>query len=277
MSVEVEGVDNFEKFSLRMARAVLISSIALGCVVIVGGLLTVVWALVLMPGPTKGVAPSAPVPGKLTMALIEKWQAEHATTLHVLEQDSLRLDEPGEIPATLQALFPSPPYSTSDVWESYCQTPSDYGCLQKGRRLKVPSAARTFTALFKGVDDQVRAGWLPVLTEHLAPMPVERRLDMVAPTMMAHREVKKQNQAANDAYEASLKETDETFTMETAAHRRKVGDYSTGALGAAAWGFAAVVSASIFVALLAIERHLRELRRRRDADVIAAPEPEPYP
>jgi len=276
MNAEIVGVDNFEKFSLRMARAVLICSIALGCAVIVGGLLTSVWALTLMPGPTKAVAPAAPVLEKLTIPMAEKWQAEHATALRELEQESLHLDEPGDIPATLGGLFPSPPYSTSDVWEGYCETPSEYGCLQKGRRLKVPSAARTFSVVFNRLDAEDRAVMVRILMEQLPSVPTEKRLGMVMPILLATADLHRQNAAANDAYEAKLKEIDETFSVETATHREKIGTYTMGGLSAAAWGFGAVVSASIFVALLAIERHLRELRRHCGvAAVVVAPDAEP--
>lgn len=258
-----DGVNSFERFSLRAARLLLVCSIAIGCLAIAIGLLVAGGAW-LLPGPKKAQAPAPPVPAKLTMETAQKWAEEHPADIREVDQGALGLDDPGTLPSSVASLFPEHVYARADVVEEFCRVPSDYGCLQRGKRIKKPSAARTFTALFHGVADRRRDELLGVLNEHLPPVPIEKRLSMVVPILMGYIQVQQQNKEAADAYAAKVKEIEEDFRTETAAHTAKQGMYSIGGVSAAGWGLGCVISASVFVALLAIERHLRELRRMRE-------------
>ena len=256
-----DSIGGLEEFSLRWARALLIGAIALGCLAIGGGLLVAGGAWVV-PGPKKPAALLPPEPVKFTLQLAEKWSAAHATEKRQLEQAALAVDAPGPIPASLTALFPSPAYATTDVWEEYCKVPSDYGCIQKGKRLTVPSAGRTFSVLFKDVGEEDQAEFVKVLQQQLSTIPVEKRLGMVAPILVSYFGMKAQNREALKAHEAKASDAEELFLSAVRSHRDGQLAFSIGGLWVALWGLGTVVSASVFVALLAIERHLRDLRSR---------------
>jgi len=255
----VDGIGRFERYSLQWARALLIGTIVLGCLAIVGGLLVagISW---LGPGPEQPVASPQPDPAKFQLEMAERWSAAHVTAARDLEQAALAVDTPGQIPTPLIPLLPSPPYASVDVWEDYCKVPSDYGCIQKGKRLKIPSAARTFSVLFGDLNEEDRNELVQVLAEHLPSLPIERRLGMVRPILTSFLELKVQNRKVLEAYEAKTRESQDSFSVEVGSHRDQQVALSLGGLWAALWGLGAVVSASLFVALLAIERHLRALR-----------------
>ena len=96
----IEGVDGFEAFSLRVARGLLITSIAIGSLAIVLGLLLAPAAW-LLPGPDRPTLPTAPAPHKLTRADAEKWATEHPGELKSFGEAALSLSEPGAMPARL--------------------------------------------------------------------------------------------------------------------------------------------------------------------------------
>jgi hypothetical protein len=260
-----KDVDGFERFSLRMARGLLIVSIGCGCFVIVAGLVVAAGAW-FIPAPMKPALPAPPEPIRFTQQAAESWATSHASDLRQLEQAVLTVQDPGQIPPSLASLFPSPPYLAADVWEEFCKVPSEYGCLQKARRISKPSPSRTFAVLFHDIDETLKPDVLRVLAEHLPDVDVERRLGMAFPILMANAEVNRQNQAASEAHQGHITEIEEEFRRATEAHELKKQGWSMGGVWAAIWGFGAVVSASLFVALLAIERHLRALRAARAAE-----------
>ena len=262
--MNTDSIDKFEGVSLRWARAVLIGSIALGCLAMVGGLLVAGGAW-LFPGPRTPAAPAIQEAARFSLKVADKWSAGHASDLRELEQAALSMESPGQIPPSLVTLFPSPPYAAADVWENYCKETSDYGCLQKGRRLAVASAARTFSVLLKDVDNSRRNELIQLLAEQLPNVTVDKRLGMVTPILLSYVELEKQNQEALATTEKKRKEVEDSFDVDVAAHKESQMAFSMGGLWAALWGFGGVVSASIFVALLAIERHLRALRSRSGA------------
>jgi hypothetical protein len=262
--VNTDSIDNFEGVSLRWARAVLIGSIALGCLAMVGGLLVAGGAW-LFPGPKEPTSPPTQEPAKFSLKVADKWSMGHASDLREIERAALSMESPGQIPPSLVALFPSPPYATGDVWENYCKETSDYGCLQKGRRLATASAARTFSVLLKDVDDSRRNQLIQLLAEQLPNVTLDKRLGMVAPILLSYVELETQNQEALATYDKKRKEAADSFSVDVAAHKEGQMAFSMGGLWAALWGFGGVISASVFVALLAIERHLRALRSRSGA------------
>ncbi|HWD38107.1 MAG TPA: hypothetical protein VG944_04610 [Fimbriimonas sp.] len=247
--------------SLRWARAVLIGTVAFGCLAIAGGLLVAGGAW-LYPGPKKPSVSPAPQPERFSIQVAEKWLPAHASDLREIDQAAASLGAPGQVPERLSALFPSPPYPTEDVWETYCKVTSEYGCLQKSRRLATPSAARTFSALFKGVEESRKNELVDLLAAQLPGIPVEKRLGMVAPILLSYVELENRNQEAASAHEKKMKEAEDTFAADVLAHHEEQMTASMAGLWVALWGFCGVVSASIFIALLAIERHLRALRSR---------------
>jgi hypothetical protein len=258
--MNIDGVDGFEHFSLRVTRGLLIGSIATGCVSIACGLFLAagIW---LLPGPDRAVIPPAPAPKALTPAMAESWASQHAPDQAQLEQAAGQLATPGAFPGTLAALFPSPPYPVADEWEEYCKVPSDYGCMQRAKRLKVMVPARLFSALMGDAARPVVDEMATVLQQQLPGVAVERRSVMIEPILMAHIELKKANQKIADDHDAEVRRINSNFDIETVAHRAKQTALSGSGLLAAAWGLGTVVAASMFVALLAIERHLRQLRR----------------
>ena len=257
-----EDVNSFERFSLRAARTLLVGSIVFGCAAIGIGLLVSGGAW-LMPGPVKSPPEPAPTPAKFTLDDAEKWAHGHAADLREFEDSALALSDPGVLPSTVAPLFPEPPYVTADVWEDYCRSQTEYGCLQRGKRIKQPSVARTFTVLFRNVEVKRREELMGVLVTHLPNVPTEKRLTMVAPVLMAYVQVGRQNAQAASEHQDRVAQAEAIFESEKTAHGAKILAYSLGGLTAAGWGLGWVISASIFVALLAIERHLRELRRVR--------------
>lgn len=164
----IEGVDGFERFSMRLARALLIVSIAVGCLALVGGLLIAggVW---LKPEPRKPDPPAAPVPEKLALSHATRWASEHGDQVKSYEDELRALREPGALPARIAALFPTPPYVAADVIEDYCKVPSAYGCLQKGHRITTPVPARYYNAALGTAKPEVTNEMLGVLEASSPP------------------------------------------------------------------------------------------------------------
>jgi hypothetical protein len=260
-NVKDETISGLEQFSLRWARASLIGAIALGCLTIAGGLIVAGGAWLYF-GPKKPEILPPPEPEKLTLRRAEGWLKANEKDAIELEQAAFAMDAQSPIPAVLSPLFPDPPYTTVDIWEDYCKTPSGYGCIQKGKRLKVASIGRTFAVLFREFDEKGRNDFVKVLLENLPSVPVENRLRMVAPIMVSYVQLKRENQEAMEAYETKANEANEVYISESKSHRDGQVAYSIGGLWVALWGLGTVVSASVFVALLAIERHLRALRSK---------------
>ena len=85
---------------------------------------------------------------------------------------------------------------------------------------------------------------------------------MVAPILLSYAQLTSQNREAASAHEMKAKEAESSFAAELRSRRDWQRSFSLGGLWASLWGLGAVLSASMFVALLAIERHLRTLRSR---------------
>ena len=85
---------------------------------------------------------------------------------------------------------------------------------------------------------------------------------MVGPILFSNLALKKENDGASAAQEWKGKEVEENYGTEKASHRGGQLALSLGGLNVAACGLGAVLFASVFVALLAIERNLRALRRQ---------------
>jgi hypothetical protein len=257
--VESDGINRFEELCLRWARGALIATIAVGCLAIVGGLV-VAGAVWLWPGPARPSIPAVFEPVKYDLKMAEKWATDNQSRVRQIERDAQLVEQPGQVPATLTSLFPNPPYATADVWESYCKVPTEYGCLEKGRRLVTPSPARTFEVIFHGAEEEVRDELVKVLATHLPNIAVEKRLGMVAPLLFSYVDLKKENDAAENAHAEKVKDAQNAFAAAVASHHESQLGISMMGLSSAGWGLGAVLSASVFVALLAIERHLRAIR-----------------
>lgn len=265
MSEANTGINAAEGFSLRMTRGLLVLTIVVGIIALIGGLVVAGGAW-LTPEPAREPAPPSPTPTVFTVKIAETWLDQHAGALDRFERSTLAASLSGSVPAELASLFPDPPYAKEDEWESFCRVPTDYGCLEKSRRLKRTSAGRTFAALFQESDGEFNpSDVIPLLANHLPHVALEQRLRMVVPIALAGAELKRRNAADARAHELKLEELAVQHKVKVAEHRDKQMSTCMAALWAAAWGLGAVMSAGVFVAILAIERHLRALRSAQAA------------
>lgn len=84
---------------------------------------------------------------------------------------------------------------------------------------------------------------------------------MIVPILMAHIELKKKNSEAAEQHKQHLEALDSAHAAAVEKHKDDQRSLAILGVTASGWGLGAVVTASVFVALLAIERHLRRLRQ----------------
>jgi hypothetical protein len=256
---EESAITRFERISMRWARAVLAFIVGVGCLAILcGG--AVAGGAWLLPPPTPADKGAPPVPKKFALSMAETWSADHTQAKQAMERAVLEVPAGATVPSPLAAFFPAPVFAASDEWEEICRSMTDYGCVQKAKRLVRPAAGRTFAALFRQMESSEISPIVEILAAHLGSIPTEKRLEMVAPIMFAFDDLRKQNEAAEAAYRRHIEEIDARFDEDMKGHRVRQMGLSAGGLYSAVSGFVSVVSASMFIALLAIERHLRGLR-----------------
>lgn len=170
-----------------------------------------------------------------------------------------RQEQVKALAARLRELFPDPPYSWDNVIERYCAEQTSFGCLRQDTRVKKKGVVALINAAVDKVPEDQVIHMLEVMVAVLPAAPVDERGELLLPIVELER------QRLRDAAEAKRK-YDEDVAEQKAAYARAVSNeeslrlaWRIGALWAVGAGFATLIVISLFLAFLAMERHLRAL------------------
>ena len=159
----------------------------------------------------------------------------------------------------LHAVFPDPPYSWENEVEQTCTTPTSFGCLQWGTRIKRYGVVGVLSKAFEGMDRAEAIDFLGVLTRTLKLAPVEKRLDLVVPIIQAEREARADFESQQSKYKRTLEEAQTKYQTEVEADHAKHTQWRQLGLYGLALGFGLLITVSLFLAFLSMERHTRAL------------------
>jgi len=259
--------DRFEASILRICRGNYLAMAVLGAAAVVGGgvmaLLGIVQGVPTQPALPPEVAP----PAALTLSEVEQMRATRAELFDVEKATERSLTTPyrrdQEVPEALKALFTEPPYVWLDVMQEYCRVPSDYGCLQKGKKIAKPGVHRLISSLLGEMSDReardLLNGVLPVIKEAA----LEKRSQFLLPAGVAYLQAAGKRQSVVEEREQKVEAIKEKHAAAVAAkHAQKELMVAVGLYGVLS-GLSAVLLAGLFLAFLAIERHLRDMRGRQ--------------
>jgi hypothetical protein len=255
--------DRFETFVLRLGRANYIVLALLGALGVVAGLgFIAAGLLVHAPAKPAPLPPVAPATEPMTLPAVEQTLTQHPEYARFdkldLEDDGTR---PPPVTAAIRALFPEPPYAWDDVFEEVCKVPTSYGCLERGRRLARRGVSRIVQRALAEAPEDLSA----TVVAMLGSAPVERRGPLLLATVATYwaSKDKQRDAAARRQREADEAEAKHNEAVEGAQEKKH--DLMMGGAYAGAAGLSTMILASLFLALLAIERHVRILRLASEA------------
>lgn len=278
MNQKIDGMSRFEQgVVFRVARGFFfLMAIGSLAVFLVGGLL----AASSVPEPRIDPPPlpveprSSPPLSYQHLRLAKKAKADEDSTISVSAdtaktRPSDEVDRGEQVKALatkLRALFPDPPYAWENNVERYCAEPTSFGCLRQDVRVKRKGVVSVINDALKNVPDRQVVHVLEVLVAVLAEAPVEERGELVGLIVELERErleAEELERRRFDTEVADLKSKQAKAEDEAAMARsakRMAG------LWALASGFGGLILLSMFLAFLAMERHLRVLERLLERD-----------
>lgn len=163
--------------------------------------------------------------------------------------------------AVLQDLFPAPQYTWEEVYKDFCREPSSYGCLEKGRKLVRRGVGRFVGDwIQQNFENDDQDQMVEELKRVLATAPVEERAGLVAPVLVAVSQHRGREKKIQEEWESEVSRLKADHEAAVADHATKAGGMTMAGLMGIGWGLAAALSICLVVAILAIERHLRESR-----------------
>src|SRR6478752_6233466 len=221
------------------------------------------------PPPVKAPPDRAPLTYAEVLAQIQRDAARNAgSTVQIEGQDgdskSTSQSEDAELEAAskeLQAAFPDPPYSWQNEVEKTCTNPTPFGCLQYGTRIKRQGVVSALSAAFRGTPRGELIGYIRVLARVLKEAPVEKRLELAPAVIAAERKAREDQDAVVNGHKRRVREAEQQYATDVeindAKYRewRQFGVYGVGA------GFALLITVSLFLAFLSMERHSRALEQ----------------
>jgi hypothetical protein len=247
----------FEAFVLRLGRGAYLAAAVLGALATVGGVLAFVIGSLQRPMPVPAEPVSEPSPTALSLDKVEAVAKERPELARPFDSDNCFKGQLVELPISAKDLFSGSQYAWDDELETYCESPTDYGCLKQGKRLLKVGMWRQFIGALQETSPVDPPEALAMTETFLKTLPLEARLRLFRPAMFAA------NQAHIAMVETSAKATSD-YEAAVALYERdaaEVGERKTVLMGVGAnmvgGGVSAMVVASLLLAILAIERHLR--------------------
>lgn len=282
------NLDQFErKVVFRTARGYFIGVAALalltfGLGVFFGmkGLTHIEPAAPVEPAPPAAVTPPAP----MTIEDVKAWrdraveESADDDTRDVAELvgrtiRTLKKDQPNPIAVALdkvKALFPEPTYTWESEYSNRCVRNSPYGCLRRERVLERKGISSIIGELIKNREENDKDQLLRLLNaivSTLEPVAVEERGGFLVDTVFAHRSKMVDYEMRLAAREQEIQELKQKYLAATREYEDELQrikeershDLSMSGYGLAL-GLGLLACVGVFLAHLAIERHLRELR-----------------
>jgi len=239
--------------------------------------------------PSEPILASAPPaigpPAPLTIEDVKKWRSKPVDVVDdsTSEVADLVRNVAGPKPSTdvavspiqaaltrVKALFPDPTYAWDSEYSNSCVRPSPYGCLKRERVLERKGIGATLGELitqFEDNDEERLLRLLNAIVSALTPVEVEKRGEFLADTVFAHREMMFDYERTVEARERQIHQMEadhldkiREYEEELAEIKSKrESEFSFAGYGLAL-GLALLACVGVFLAHLAIERHLRDLR-----------------
>ena len=267
-------VDLFEqKIIFRTARAFFVVIALLAVLIFVGGSLLGLTSLMPKEVPAPALPTPVAPPAPLTYAQVLETLAKKAQEPPPEPEEDLvvrksKSDASAEDPidvrirelvVELQGLLPEPRYSWNDVVARVCTYPSPYGCLAYQNRTQTKGMRSVVVAAIEQVPERDVVPALEALVKVLKEAPEEARGELILPTVQTWLRLNRDFLRAQAAQHALIEQ-------QTLEHRQKVAEaeaaralLQTQALQGMFVGFAAVILVSLFLAFLAMERHMRRM------------------
>jgi hypothetical protein len=229
--------------------------------------------------------PEIPPPAALTIEDVKKWRTK---PVDVVDDDTPEVadlvrnvagpkpsenmeDSPLKIALNrVKALFPDPTYAWESEYTNSCVRPSPYGCLKRERVLERKGIGATLGELIKHGEDNDEERLLRLLNaivSALTPVDVEKRGEFLADTVFAHREKMFDYERTVEARMSKIRDSEVNHLDAVRAYEDELAEikstreteFSFAGYGLAL-GLGLLACVGVFLAHLAIERHLRELR-----------------
>ena len=272
MSAEVQdGWDRFELKILRLCRGQYLILASLGAAAVVAcGVAALVGVGLGAPSEPK-LPDEIPALQPLSLAAVEGMESKRPDLFDLakIQEKSLSVENyqiaKTTVPSKKRELFPDSSYAWDDVAQEFCRSPSDFGCLEKGRRISKIGLHRVLTAVRgDSSNDDAEIIWNGIQPT-LAQASVEKRARLILPSAVAYidaaqahqKEVERRQKVVDELTEKHVVEVSERTTLK--AMLIGGGLYGIGA------GFSAMLLAGLFLAFLAAERHLRAIRETQPA------------
>ncbi len=259
----MSDTNQIEVSILRIGRAfcVLVGGLA-GLSVIGGLLLILVGGVWFLTGhPAYPVMPPRPV--EAPALTLDKVPAD-APSLGWSDSPAANGRLPSEVSddlAELRPVFVAPAYVWEDVVEEYCRAQTSYGCLERGTRVTRVGVSRFLTKLLSPVtSDEKRKVAVSVLKRLLPEVPSERRAARAGGIVVAEFERVDQNAKQLRDWEWESERLGREFKVASEKHSSKTSALALLGLSAIGSGIGLALGICLVVAILAIERHLRDLR-----------------
>jgi hypothetical protein len=259
--------DRFEISILRLCRGQYLALAVLGAVAILGGSGTTIVGCA-MGTPTR-LAPPPEVPPQPPLALsaVEQLRASRPSLFDLTKATSTSLTADPQKPQldvakSIKDVFPDPPYAWDDVTQEYCRVPSGYGCLEKGRKIAKPGTARLIAFIIGDMSRTDAAALLEGIRPVLSAAKVEQRAELILPSGIAYLDAVKKHQQAIDEWQKKIDEVNAKYDLDAEARRVLKAGLVAGGLYGVGSGMSAMLLSGLFLAFLAMERHLRDLRER---------------
>lgn len=267
MNVEVQdGWDRFELKILRLCRGQYLVLASLGAVAVVVCAVAALVGIGLGKPSEPKLPDEIPALQPLSLAAVEAMESKRPDLFDFAktQEKSLSVENyqiaKTTVPSTMRELFPDSAYAWDDVTQEFCRAPSDFGCLEKGRRISKIGLHRVLTAVLGDSSNDDAAIIWNGIQPTLAQASVEKRARLIVPSAVAYidaaqahqKEVERRQKIVDELTEKHGVEISERTTLK--AMLIGSGLYGIGA------GFSAMLLAGLFLAFLAAERHLRAIR-----------------
>lgn len=288
---KVTWIETFERnIVFRVARGYFVLMAAVAVLAFGGGLITGFFGFVRVPVVKAPDPPPVPEPPPLSLAAVEKWQAdqnaadqtkrnrpdvgersrfaEQATEVNKVSSSELerqrRQQQRTQIETLINQLktsFPDPPYVWEDLYKTTCVSfIQGYGCIKSERNLEKKGIVGVLSAKLENnkADDIIAK--LGALQTVLSTAPVEKRGELIVVTLDAYDDIRRDYTQKVDERESIVARNEAEFRSDTAEQQASKSKFRQWGLYGVAAGLALIVLVSIFLAHLAIERQTRLLR-----------------
>lgn len=214
---------------------------------------------------------SAPVEAIVQEEVAQPFQIEESeASLPQEDPRRIKRQRTEELLVALEKLYPSPEYAWNTQYEMVCSRPSSYGCLQRDKVVKQRGMVTVLSDSLtedEAKDLDVLNPILESLIRVLEKAPAAERGELMIPIIELHRRTHRDYRRSVLQRELKLMQDQAAFEAAKAEWEQDVDIMKAekdktlwSGIYAIAAGLGILVCVGVFLAHLAIERHLRELR-----------------